>query len=57
MKLGNPTIAPTVKNLFVDHGIQFINAIGETPLCCPGRGILLTGLHAHNHGVLHNDGR
>jgi N-acetylglucosamine-6-sulfatase len=53
----NATIAPTVKRLFVDHGTHFTNAIGETPLCCPGRGSLLTGQHTHNHGVLFNDGR
>jgi len=53
----DPNIAPTVKNLFVDHGIDFTNAIGETSLCCPGRGSLLTGQHTHNHGVLLNDGR
>ncbi len=53
----NAAIAPTVKDLFVDHGIDFTNAIGETSLCCPGRGSLLTGQHTHNHGVLLNDGR
>ena len=53
----NATIAPTVKDLFVDHGIHFTNSIGETPLCCPARGSLLTGQHTHNHGVLFNDGR
>lgn len=53
----DPTITPTLYDLFVDHGVEFTNAIGETPLCCPARGALLTGLHTHNHGVTVNDAR
>lgn len=53
----DPTITPNIHELFVAHGVQFENAIGETPLCCPGRGSVLTGLHTHNHGVTVNDAR
>jgi arylsulfatase A-like enzyme len=50
----NANRTPTLKNYFVDNGVEFKNAIGETPLCCPGRASLLTGLHTHHHGVFRN---
>lgn len=53
----NPAITPNLTDLFVTHGVHFPNAIGETPLCCPARSTLLTGLHTHNHGVKINDGQ
>lgn len=53
----NANRTPTLRSLFIDHGVSFPNAIGETPLCCPGRANLLTGLHTHNHGVTYNDVR
>lgn len=53
----DPTLTPTLYDLFVAHGTHLPNAIGETPLCCPARGGLLTGLHTHNHGVKENDVR
>lgn len=53
----DPDITPALYDLFVAHGVHFPNAIGETPLCCPGRAGLLTGLHTFNHGVIVNDAR
>jgi N-acetylglucosamine-6-sulfatase len=53
----NPALTPNLYDLFVAHGINVQNAFGETPLCCPSRATLLTGLHTHNHGVLVNDAR
>lgn len=52
----NPTLTPNIYDLFVAQGIHFSNAFGETPLCCPSRATLLTGLHTQNHGVFVNDG-
>jgi N-acetylglucosamine-6-sulfatase len=40
-RLGNP-------------GVQFVNGFSNTPLCCPARATVLTGLYAHNHQVLSN---
>ena len=54
---GNPQLTPTIYDLFVAHGTTFTNAVGETPLCCPGRGSVLTGLHTHNDGVVANNAR
>ncbi|MGZ5422764.1 MAG: sulfatase-like hydrolase/transferase, partial [Aeromicrobium sp.] len=48
-------LTPTLYDKFVANGVHFPNAIAETPLCCPSRGTLLTGLHTHNHGVKEND--
>jgi len=48
---------PVIRALFVDAGVRFTNAYGETPLCCPGRAGWLTGLHTHNHGVEINEAR
>jgi arylsulfatase A-like enzyme len=51
----DPAITPALYDLFVAHGVTFTNAIGETPLCCPGRTGLLTGLHTQNTGVIDNN--
>lgn len=48
---------PQIKARFLNRGIHFENAFGETPLCCPGRAGLLTGLHTYHHGVYRNDAR
>ena len=51
----NSALTPAIYEHFIQNGISFTNAIGETPLCCPARGTLFTGLHTHNHGVTVND--
>jgi arylsulfatase A-like enzyme len=52
-----PARTPAIHDLFLERGVNFPNAIGETALCCPGRASLLTGLHTHNHGVTYNNVR
>ena len=34
---------PTIRDMFVRHGVEFTDFAGETPLCCPGRAGFLTG--------------
>jgi N-acetylglucosamine-6-sulfatase len=48
---------PTLARLFVEEATTFDLAISETPLCCPARATLLTGLHTSAHGVDQNDVR
>ncbi len=47
---------PRTRRLVGGHGATFTDAVSPFPLCCPARATLLTGQHAHNHGVLSNGG-
>lgn len=47
---------PFTRKLIGRAGTRFTDAISPYPLCCPARATLLTGQHAHNHGVLSNRG-
>lgn len=42
------------KLLIGNQGITFINAFASTPLCCPSRSTILTGLYLHNHRTVNN---
>lgn len=45
---------PRLRSLVAEQGATFTQAFVNTPLCCPSRASLLTGLHAHTHGVVAN---
>ena len=45
---------PLTTSLLGNPGVQFVNGFANTPLCCPARATVLTGLYAHNHHVLSN---
>ena len=42
------------QRLLVDRGVLFTRGYVTTPLCCPSRSTILTGMYARNHGVLRN---
>lgn len=53
-RLGSLSVMPRTKRWFRRGGTQFTNAFATTPLCCPSRASIFTGMYAHNHGVLRN---
>ncbi len=50
----NAERTPTLSSMFARAGVQFTNAVSETPLCSPGRATMLTGRHTIKHGVAGN---
>jgi N-acetylglucosamine-6-sulfatase len=46
---------PNVRALLQAHGVTFTQSYATTSVCCPSRSSFLTGLYAHNHGVLTNE--
>ena len=46
---------PNTQKMIFDQGVTFTNGFITTPLCCPSRASILTGMYAHNHGVTEND--
>jgi N-acetylglucosamine-6-sulfatase len=47
----SPTLMPAVYSQLVDQGVLFKRAYVNTPLCCPSRSQILTGLYEHHTGV------
>jgi N-acetylglucosamine-6-sulfatase len=45
---------PNVTRLIRDQGAEFTSFYVEQSSCCPSRASILSGLYAHNHGVIGN---
>jgi arylsulfatase A-like enzyme len=51
---GGLQVMPRTRQLFQHEGRRFPNGFVTTPLCCPSRTSIMTGLYAHNHGIIDN---
>ncbi|XP_063167168.1 N-acetylglucosamine-6-sulfatase-like [Candoia aspera] len=52
--LGGMTPMKKTQVLIGQYGASFANAFAVTPLCCPSRSSILTGMYPHNHLVRNN---
>src|SRR5689334_16703655 len=48
---------PETRKWIAQEGTFFPNFMLPTPLCAPSRASIFTGMYAHNHRVLDNEGR
>ena len=47
---------PETRGGLRDRGVTLENAVISTPMCCPSRATILTGMYPHNHGVWYTRG-
>ncbi len=52
--MGHPFLETPNLDHMASNGVHFENAFVTTSLCSPSRASIITGLYAHNHGVVDN---
>nr|XP_049698902.1 N-acetylglucosamine-6-sulfatase [Helicoverpa armigera] len=55
--LGGMTPMANVRRFIGNEGVTFANSYVTSPICCPSRASLLTGLYVHNHMTVNNSMR
>jgi N-acetylglucosamine-6-sulfatase len=53
-RLDSLDVMPTVLSEIAGRGVRFGRAFTTTSVCAPSRASILTGLYAHNHGIVDN---